>query len=143
MARAEIDVAAPPEAVWDVLADPGAYGDWVVGTKVTRADANWPEVGSSLEFRVEIGPVGGGDRTRVVEAEPPRLLVLRAGLQQLGAAAIRLELQPAAGGTRVVMEEDAVEGLVASLRTRVSDAVLKARGDVALGRLKRLAEARA
>jgi len=143
MARAEIDVAAPPETVWDVLADPGAYGDWVVGTKVTRADANWPEVGSSLEFRVEIGPVGGGDRTHVVKAEPPRLLVLRAGLQQLGAAAIRLELVAAGGGTHVVMEEDAVEGLVASLRTRVSDAVLKQRGDVALGRLKRLAEARA
>jgi uncharacterized protein YndB with AHSA1/START domain len=143
MARVEIDVAAPPETVWAVLADPSAYGEWVVGTKVTRADASWPAVGSSLEFRVEIGPVGGGDRTQVVQAEPPRLLVLRAGLQQLGAAGIRLQLEPADGGTHVVMEEDAVEGLAATLRTRVSDAVLKARGDVALGRLKRLAEARA
>jgi uncharacterized protein YndB with AHSA1/START domain len=142
MARAEIDVAAPPETVWAVLAEPGAYGEWVVGTKVTRADASWPAVGSSLEFRVEVGPLGAGDRTRVVAAEPPRLLVLRAELKQFGAAGVRLELEPSAGGTHVVMEEDAVEGLVATLRTRVSDAVLKARADVALGRLKRLVEAR-
>ena len=63
MARAEIDVAAPPETVWAVLAEPAAYGEWVVGTKVTRADASWPTVGSSLEFRVEVGPLGAGDRT--------------------------------------------------------------------------------
>jgi len=143
MARAEIDVAAPPETVWAVLAEPAAYGEWVVGTKVTRADSSWPEVGSALEYRVELGPVRAGDETRVVEAEPPRLLVLRAELKQFGAAGIRLELQPSAGGTHVVMEEDAVEGLAATLRTQVSDAVLKTRADVALGRLKRLAEARA
>jgi hypothetical protein len=41
-------MAAAPEAVWEVLADAGAYGDWVVGTKdVARADANWPEPGAA------------------------------------------------------------------------------------------------
>ncbi len=144
MARVEIDVAAPPEAVWDVLADPGAYGDWVVGTQnVTRADASWPEVGSALEYRIGIDPISLGDRTQVVEAVPPRLLVLRAELQRLGAAAIRLELEPAESGTHVVMDEEPVEGLASALHTRLSDAALKARCDVALGRLKRLAEARA
>jgi uncharacterized protein YndB with AHSA1/START domain len=144
MARAEIDVAAPPESVWDVLADPGAYGDWVVGTQnIVRADASWPDVGSSLEFRVGIGPISMGDRTRVVEAEPPRLLVLRAELRQLGAAGIRLELGAVDDGTHVVLHEEPDEGLSAWLHTRVSDAALKARSDIALGRLKRLAEGRA
>jgi uncharacterized protein YndB with AHSA1/START domain len=144
MARAEIEVAAPRETVWDLLADPGAYGEWVVGTQnVTRADGSWPAVGSALEYRIGIDPVSVGDRTSVVEARPPHSLELRAELQRLGAAAIRLELEPAGEGTRVVMYEEPVEGLAATLHTRLGDAALKARGDIALGRLKRLAEARA
>src|SRR5919202_5793034 len=84
MARTEIEVAAPPEAVWSVLADAGAYGEWVVGTKnVARADAEWPEPGSALEYELGIGPISVGDHTVVVEAEPPRRLILRAELQRL------------------------------------------------------------
>jgi uncharacterized protein YndB with AHSA1/START domain len=105
MARSEIDVAAPPEAVWAVPAEAGAYGEWVVGTqKVTRADAAWPEVGSALEYRLGLDPVSIGDRTTVVEAAPPRLLVLRAEARRLGAVTIRVELEPADGQTRVVLE---------------------------------------
>ena len=144
MARSEIDVAAPPEAVWAVLADPGAYGEWVVGTRqVTRADAAWPEVGSTLEYEVGIDPVSVRDTTRVVEAEPPRLLVLLAQAKELGAMTIRLELEPSGEGTRVVLDEHPAEGVVDALHNRLSDAALKARNDLALGRLRELAEARA
>jgi uncharacterized protein YndB with AHSA1/START domain len=143
MARTEIEVAAPPEAVWSVLADAGAYGEWVVGTKnVARADAEWPEPGSALEYELGIGPFGIGDRTVVVEADAPRRLVLRAELKRIGAAAIRLALEPLGGGTRVVMEEEPVEGVVDALNNRVADAALAQRNALALGRLKSLAESR-
>jgi uncharacterized protein YndB with AHSA1/START domain len=143
MARAEIEIAAPPEAVWDVLADAGAYGEWVVGTKnVARADAEWPQPGSALEYELGIGPFAIGDRTVVVEAEPSRRLVLRAELGRVGAASILLTLEPQGGGTRVVMEEEPVEGVVDAFNNRLADAALAQRNDLALGRLKSIAESR-
>jgi uncharacterized protein YndB with AHSA1/START domain len=143
MAPVSIDVDAGPEAVWAVLADAPTYGEWVVGTKeIVRADEHWPEVGSLLEYALGVGPISVGDRTVVLEAAPPRLLVLRAELQRLGAALIRLELVPRPGGTRVVMDEAPVEGIVEKLHTRLSEAALEQRNRVALDRLKRLAESR-
>jgi carbon monoxide dehydrogenase subunit G len=50
MARTTIEVDAAPDAVWQVLADASAFGDWVVGTSgISRADATWPQPGSALE----------------------------------------------------------------------------------------------
>ena len=144
MAHASIDVDAPPEVVWRVLSDSTAYGEWVVGTKeVVRADDGWPEPGTHLEYALGIGPISIGDRTFVVEAEPPRLLVLRAEFRRLGAAMIRLELEPHGQATRVLMDEAPVEGVVETVHTSISDAALEQRNRVALGRLKALAEARA
>jgi hypothetical protein len=40
------------------------------------------------------------------------------------------------------MEEEPVDGVAETVHTRVSDAALGRRNEVALGRLKRLAEAR-
>lgn len=144
MARSEIEVAGPPEAIWAVLADPGAYGEWVVGTRqITRADAGWPDVGATLDYEVGIDPVSIRDTTRVVEAEPPRLLVLLAQARELGAMTVRVELEPTDEGTRVVLDEHPAEGMVDALHNPLSDAALKARNDLALGRLRQLTEARA
>jgi uncharacterized protein YndB with AHSA1/START domain len=144
MARASIEVAAPPDAVWDVLADPAAYGDWVVGTKhVVRADGEWPDVGSALEYELGVGPIGVGDRTVVVEVDPPRLLVLRAELRRLGAATIRIELERRDDSTRIVMEEAPVEGVLDAVHNPLTDEALARRNDAALDRLRALAEERA
>ena len=43
MATNERFMAVPPQAVWDVLADPAGYGYWVVGSKLIRdAEPDWP-----------------------------------------------------------------------------------------------------
>lgn len=144
MARAAIDVNAAPDVVWSVLADAAAYGEWVVGTKhITRADANWPEPGTQLEYALGIGPIAVGDRTVVLESDRPHVLVLRAEIRRLGAATIRLRLEPHGESTRVLMDEAPVEGVIDAAHTSISDAALKRRNELALGRLKRLAEARA
>ena len=141
--RNSIEIEAPPEDVWEVLSDAPSYGEWVVGTKgITRADADWPRVGSTLQYELGAGPFSVGDRTVVVEAEPPKKLVLRAELRLLGAASIVLELEPLGEGTRVVMAEEPVRGIVAATQTRVGDAALEWRNDLSLARLKRLAENR-
>jgi len=144
VARVSIEIGAPPDLVWGVLADAEAYGDWVVGTKhVVRADAGWPEPGSALEYELGVGPVTVRDRTTVVESEPFRLLVLRAELRRLGTAAIRIELEPVGRMTRVVLDELPVEGVLDAAHNRLSDAALEQRNGMALDRLRRLAEERA
>lgn len=142
MAENRIHVAAGPEAVWAVLSEPALFGEWVVGTKaVPRADETWPQPGSRLEYELGVGPIGVGDETIVVEAEEPRLLVLRAVLKRLGAATIRIELTPEGDGTLVVMKEEPVEGAIDLLHNPISDALLGKRNDVGLDRLRRLVEA--
>jgi len=144
VAENEIHVAAAPDAVWSVLAEPGLYADWVIGTKaVPRGDDSWPQVGSRLEYEIGAGPIGVGDRTIVLESEPPRLLVLRAEMKRLGAATIRIELTPAGHGTKIVMTEEPVEGALDLLHNPITDALLGRRNDIGLDRLRRLAEARA
>jgi carbon monoxide dehydrogenase subunit G len=140
MASTSIEVPAPPATVWNVLADPTTYGDWVVGTKsIGRTDPEWPAAGSVLEYEVGVGPISVGDRTVVVECDPLRLLLLRAEFSRLGAVMIRLRLEPYAAGTRVLMDEKPVEGIVDAVHNPLSDAVLKRRNDLALDRLKQLA----
>ena len=141
MTENEIWVAAPPEAVWAVLASPARYSDWVVGTADSYAAAGaWPEPGAELRYDVGVGPFKVGDRTRVLESEPRRRLLLRAELGPLGAIGIGIELEPSGDGTRVTMRERAVEG-VANATEPVADTVNAARVAWSLSRLKELAEA--
>jgi uncharacterized protein YndB with AHSA1/START domain len=97
----------PPETVWSVLADPPAYGYWVVGSKRIRdADDAFPAVGTKLHHTIGVGPLTLDDHTEVLEAEPPRRLKLRAKGRPLGTASVELELEPRDGGTEVTIVED-------------------------------------
>jgi uncharacterized protein YndB with AHSA1/START domain len=96
-----------PEDVWDVLADPGEYGYWVVGSKVIRdADANWPEPGSKFHHTIGFGPLALADHTESIEAEPPHRLKLRAKGRPFGTASVTLEMTPKDGGTVVKITEN-------------------------------------
>ena len=78
-AENQIEIAAPPERVWAVLADPQCFDDWVVGAQDVRdADASWPAVGSKLHHSTGVGPLTVDDETAVEVAEPPTRLVLLA-----------------------------------------------------------------
>src|SRR6476469_9101149 len=135
MAENEIEIDAPPERVWDVLAQPESYDEWVVGAqKVRDADETWPAPGSALHHRTGVGPLTVDDETRVVEADPPRRLVLRAKAKSLGEFQVEVELeQGPAGTTTVRMHEKAVEGAAAHVPG--SDIAIKARNTISLRRL--------
>jgi uncharacterized protein YndB with AHSA1/START domain len=95
-----------PEVVWDVLADPASYQYWVVGSKVIRdADPGFPAPGTKFHHTIGVGPLTVRDHTKVLEAERPRLLRLRAKGRPLGTASVTLELTAESGGTRVRMTE--------------------------------------
>jgi carbon monoxide dehydrogenase subunit G len=96
-----------PDDVWEVLADPGEYGYWVVGSKVIRdADPNWPEPGSKFHHTVGFGPFKVSDHTVSVEAERPRRLKIRAKGRPFGTASVTLEMTPKDGGTVVRLTEN-------------------------------------
>ena len=143
MAVNEIEIAAPAEAVFDVLADPALYGYWVVGTKRIRgADPGFPAPGTRLHHTVGVGPLTLSDHSTVVESERPRRLVLDAHLGPIGSALVTLELEERDGRTRVVMTERASQGMPARVGHKAGNLLLRGRNALSLERLKELAEGR-
>jgi uncharacterized protein YndB with AHSA1/START domain len=107
MARNQLVMAVPPERVWEVLADPVVYGDWVVGSDVIRDwDDGWPAQGTRIHHRVGRRPLAISDHTEVLECSPPRRLVLRANARPLPPARVVIELAEHPAGTLVTMIED-------------------------------------
>ena len=134
----------PPAAVWDALADHGAYAYWVVGSKAIRdADAAWPAPGARFHHTIGVGPLKVSDHTESLEARAPRLLRMRAKGRPLGTAQITMRMTPDSGGTVVQMTETP-DGLTAILALNPLVHVLtKARNAESLMRLEELALRRA
>lgn len=143
MARNSVWIDAPVATVWDVLSDPFAYPDWVVGAQRARAaDPSWPAPASRLHHRVGVGPLSIRDRTCVLECEPQRRLVLDAAARPLGRARVEITIEPEGDGTRLVLVEDP-SGYVSLLRLNPGVHVaLRLRNVEALRRLKDIAERR-
>ena len=111
MSTAKRVMRATPEQVWEVLADGWLYPLWVVGaSRMREVDDSWPEVGSKLHHSVGLWPALLDDNTEVTDCDPLRMLSLRARAWPFGEAAVVLRLNEYGGGTRVVIEEDAVSG---------------------------------
>jgi uncharacterized protein YndB with AHSA1/START domain len=141
MARTTIHVAAEPERVFAVLADPYTYDEWVVGSKRIRGvEGAWPEPGATFHHAVGIGPFTVRDTTSVLDSAPPRRLVLSARARPTGVARVEFDLTPDEGGTEVVMTEVPVEGPPALLHNALQDCLIDRRNRETLRRLKQLAE---
>ena len=142
MARNELVIGAAPAVVWQVLADPRAYGDWVVGSAEVREwDEGWPAVGRRLRHRIGPGPLAIEDYTAVLAADPPRRLVLRANARPLGVARIELRVEPHPAGALVTMVENPAGRLARLLLPLPVRVLLRLRNGESLRRLRRLAEA--
>ena len=141
MARNETVIAAPPEAVFGLLADPRTYGHWVVGSRDIRAaDEHWPAPGSAFDHRVGTPPLVISDSTYVVSSRPPVMLELRAHARPLPAARVTMHLQPEGDGTRVTMIEDPASRLLNLMAGPLGHAAIRVRNVESLRRLKELAE---
>jgi uncharacterized protein YndB with AHSA1/START domain len=144
MARNEIHVAAPPRAVYEVLSDPRAYAEWVVGSREIRAaDRGWPAPGTALDHSVGLPPLVIKDHTAVLSARAPVMLELRARARPFPTARITLHLQPEADGTRVTLIEDPANLLLNLLAGPLGHAAIRLRNRESLRRLKAIAEGRA
>ncbi len=141
MATTQLQVDAPPDAVFDVLADPRRYPDWVVGAAEVRAvDGDWPEPGSTFHHTQLLPAVGLKDTTSVIASNRPRQLVLVVRVRPLWVGKVELRLRECEGGTRVTMIEEPTSPVVGRLGGRLLDAAIGLRNRGSLRRLKALAE---
>lgn len=139
----ERHVAAPPDRVWEVLADGWLYPLWVVGaTRMRAVDPQWPEVDARLHHSVGAWPLVTDDTTSVTDCRPGRLLGLRARAWPSGEASVRVELEASGAGTLVRISEDAVSGPGRLVPAPLRQPPLAWRNTETLRRLAYLAEGR-
>lgn len=101
----EIDIAAPPEVVWNVLTDLDSYADW--NPFVTRAEGS---VAVGARLLVHLAPPGGRPATfrpTVTVVEPDRTFewLGRLGVPGIFDGRHRFDLHPLGSGTRLVQSE--------------------------------------
>ena len=141
MSTTRTQIAASPEEVFAVLANPENYGDWVVGSDTIRdADPAWPKVGSRFHHRVGIGLLKVSDHTEVLAVDPPHRLVMHARARPLGTAKVTMLLAGRDGRTDVTMIEVAGDRLSRLALNRLTDPLIHVRNVEALRRLKRIVE---
>jgi uncharacterized protein YndB with AHSA1/START domain len=103
---------APPSAVWGVVTDFAAYGQWMPLTRM-RTDDGAPRPGWGFVGRSGVGPLSFADSMLVTEWVPPtadsghgRFRVVKTGWLLGGWA--QVDVEPDGSGTRLVWREDVV-----------------------------------
>ncbi|MGZ3143643.1 SRPBCC family protein [Lentzea chajnantorensis] len=142
MAEVSLDIEAPIDTVWALLADGWSYAAWVVGASHIRdVDSGWPSPGTRIHHSVGPWPLTIEDTTEVVTCEPKRLLELDARLWPAGAARITFTLVARSETvTEVRMAEKVVRGPSALMPSFAQDALLTPRNRETLQRLGALAK---
>lgn len=137
-------VNAPPEVVWDVLADGWMYGMWVVGaSRIREVEHGWPNVGTRIHHSVGLWPLLIDDHTRVLSATPNRELVLQARAWPAGEATVRLTLEAGrAGHTTIGIVEDVTAGPGRFVPRPARQLLITPRNTETLRRLALIAEGR-
>ncbi len=109
IARAQTEVAAPVERVWDAMTDPDQIAEYMMGARV---ESDWQQ-GSAITWSGEIDGKPYQDRGEVLEVEPGRRLVVTHYSALSGQDdvpdnyhTVRYDLAPAGEGTTVGLAQD-------------------------------------
>lgn len=122
---AEHVVKAPPRVVWQVLTDFASYPRWTGAATLTPA----PDRPAEVTYALRVTSRGGRERTwafagRIRAFDPPRLFAWTSSLPGLIGLAIRFEVTPEAGATRV-RHVARVSGVVAAIRPNLTRRVFQ------------------
>ena len=141
MAENHAYIDAPPDAVFDVLANAETYGHWVVGSSQIRGvEGDWPEPGAKFHHTQGAFGIGLEDSTSSIAAVRPRQLVTEVRFRPFMVGKVELRLRPRGRGTHVTMIEYPIGGPVAKIHNLLFDRVIWARNAESLRRLRKLAE---
>jgi uncharacterized protein YndB with AHSA1/START domain len=136
--RNKIEIAAPPQVVWDLLMQAKTWPTWYEGASDVEIEGGDGEtIGAGSVFRWRT--MGQALTTRVVEFEPPFRLGWETRKSTLKAYHAWLFV-PTARGVRVVTEESQY-GLLAGLQSAFQPNKLRRLHDVWLAELRKRAEA--
>lgn len=136
--RAEIE--APPAEVFEVLAEPRTYPDWLVGAKKIRGvDADFPDDHARFDHTVGAGPVSVDDSTEVIDVDEPERLKLRVHAGPIHGE-VELLVLPSPKGTEVRFRERPIGPL--AFATPAFRPSLQARNAESLRQLRKLVEER-
>lgn len=101
-----VSTTLKPQEVFDHVLDAWRYPDWLLGASIIRAvDDDWPAVGSAFHHRVGFGPLKVNDRSRIIEIDPPRRLVLHVRATPALQAVVTFAVEPTAEGSVLWLEE--------------------------------------
>ena len=104
---ASIDIAAPPERVWDVVMDPRRLGEWVtIHREIDRVSDHPLRDGSTLRQQLTLRGVHFYVRWTVSEAREPKLAVWDGRGPARSKAHTLYRLRPHDGGTRFEYENE-------------------------------------
>jgi hypothetical protein len=130
-----------PEDVFVVLANGWLYPSWVVGaSRIRDVEDSWPSADASIHHSFGVWPALINDTTSILEWDPPRHAKLKARGWPVGTAEVRIDIEHADGGCRVIIEEDAVEGPGRLIPKPFRTVALLVRNRETLQRLAYLAE---
>lgn len=111
VSSAEIEIAAPPEPVWEVLTDFERWPSWNPDVKSMSTHG---DLAPGAQFRWKAGP--GTITSTIRELEPPRRVSWTG--RTLGIRAIHVWLLEPRSGSTFVRTEESYDGLVARLFRR-------------------------
>jgi uncharacterized protein YndB with AHSA1/START domain len=109
VATANVDIAAPPDRVWQAMTDPDQVAEYMMGSRV---ESDY-QVGSPITWSGEWEGRPYQDKGEVLEAEPGRVLEVTHYSPMTGADdvpenyhRVRYELTVSGGGTAVALTQD-------------------------------------
>ncbi len=98
---ASIEIAAPPERVWETVMDPLCLEHWVtIHRRLLHADTGPPKVGFEMEQQIHLRGVTIDVHWKLVECEPPCRAVWEGRGPARSRAHTEYLLTPEGGGTR-------------------------------------------
>lgn len=99
----EVQIAAPPEEVYDLIADPGRLHEWVsIHVALLDSSSDTLREGSELTQCLRLAGQKFKVRWKVVESDRPRCLVWEGRGPVHSHAKVVNDLEPSDGGTRFV-----------------------------------------
>jgi uncharacterized protein YndB with AHSA1/START domain len=101
------EIDAPPQAVWDVLMDPGRLGEWVSAHRKVEDVPELPlKAGDTFRQRLGVGPAGFWVEWEIEQADGPELARWVGKGPGGSTAKVVYKLSPKGDGTEFSYEND-------------------------------------
>jgi uncharacterized protein YndB with AHSA1/START domain len=101
LVTASIQIAVPPEEVWNTVMDPASLGEWVtIHRKLVHADGGPLRVGYTMDQQIHLRGVSLEVHWKLVECHPNELAIWEGRGPARSHARSEYVLNPETGGTR-------------------------------------------